>query len=234
MTELHPEQNSDKRSKIFVGIIAALALLLAFQTGYMLNLNKRNKEDEKNKSLYAQRQSEPAAWTHQNPDHRRNFSHASSYFDEWDPFSEIERMQDQMDRMFAQTLRNVSSMGAVNPVGATAFFEPDIDVQDKKDHYLIKVDLPGMEKDQVRVEVRNNILTIAGERKSENKQEDKDQGYYRMERSYGSFHRQIPLPSDVKEEGVSAQYNNGVLTVKILRDVNKKNPAEISKPVMIE
>lgn len=227
MTEIQTGNERNKETnKIFIGVSAVLGLLLVIQTGYLFNLSKRVKQIEQppQPNYYRATSQAPVSGT-------RSLPAAAFQHDQWDPFSEIERMQAQMDRMFSQTLRNFSSMGALDPSGTAAFFEPDVDIQDKKDHYLIRMDVPGLEKDQIKIEVTENALTVSGERKSEQTQEDERQGFYRMERSYGSFHRQIPLPHDVKPEGVTANYEKGVLTIKIQKEAAENKPARKSVAV---
>jgi len=103
-------------------------------------------------------------------------------------------------RIGSELIRNLGLMG----IGRIDVFE--------RDHHLVtKVDLPGLKKDEVKVEVTDNFLTISGERKAE--KEEKREGYYRSERSYGSFHRQIPLPEGAKTDTATAEFKDGVLEI---------------------
>ena len=88
---------------------------------------------------------------------------------------------------------------------------PDVDVFEKKGQLVVRADLPGLSKEDVKVEITDTELTIEGERQSE-KEEEKD-GYYRSERSYGSFRRTIPLPEGVKTDRAKATCKDGVLEV---------------------
>ena len=90
---------------------------------------------------------------------------------------------------------------------------PQIEVLQNNEQFLVRADLPGLTKDDVKVEVTDEFLTISGERKEE--KEEKQEGFYRSERSYGSFYRQIPLPEGAKTENAVATFNNGVLEIKI-------------------
>ena len=90
---------------------------------------------------------------------------------------------------------------------------PQIEVLHKNGHFLVRADLPGLTKDDVKVELTDDLLTISGERKEE--KEEKRKGFYRSERSYGSFYRQIPLPEGAKTENAVATFQNGVLEVTI-------------------
>ena len=88
---------------------------------------------------------------------------------------------------------------------------PPVEMLRKNGHILVRADLPGMTKDDVKVELTDDMLLISGERKQE--KEEKHEGFYRSERSYGSFYRQIPLPEGVKTENANAVFHNGVLEI---------------------
>lgn len=88
---------------------------------------------------------------------------------------------------------------------------PQIEVLQNNGQFMVKADLPGLTKDEVKVELTDNLLTISGERKEE--KEEKREGFYRSERSYGSFYRQIPLPEGAKTEDAAATFRNGVLEI---------------------
>ena len=91
---------------------------------------------------------------------------------------------------------------------------PQIEVLHNNDTFLVRADLPGMKKEDVKVEVTNDLLTISGERKKET--EEKREGFYRTERSYGTFYREIPLPEGVKLDKATATFHDGVLEVTML------------------
>lgn len=90
---------------------------------------------------------------------------------------------------------------------------PQIEVLQHDGEFTVRADLPGLTKDNVKVEIADEFLTISGERKVE--KEEKREGFYRSERNYGSFYRQIPLPEGAKTENASATFANGVLEIKI-------------------
>jgi len=90
---------------------------------------------------------------------------------------------------------------------------PQIEVLHNNEQFMVRADLPGLTKDDVKVELTDDLLTISGARKEEN--EEKREGFYRSERSYGSFYRQIPLPEGAKTEKAAATFQNGVLEVTI-------------------
>jgi len=90
---------------------------------------------------------------------------------------------------------------------------PNTDVVEENDKYLVKVELPGLDKKDVDIKVEDNILSISGERKEE--KEEKDTRYHRVERRYGSFVRSFRLPETVNQNAIEASFKNGVLTVQI-------------------
>jgi HSP20 family protein len=102
---------------------------------------------------------------------------------------------------------------------------PAMDLTEAEDHYLLKADLPGLSEDDVSIEVENGVLTISGERKAEHEEDEK--GWHRIERSYGSFSRTLTLPEGVDADAVTAEFDRGVLHVRIPK------PEEV-KPRRIE
>ena len=98
------------------------------------------------------------------------------------------------------------------PAAETTWF-PEIDVFEKDNRLVTKIDLPGLKKEDVKVEVTDGHLAISGERKSEG--EEKKENFYRCEREYGSFYRVVPLPEGVKAEDVKATFADGVLEVSV-------------------
>jgi HSP20 family protein len=90
-------------------------------------------------------------------------------------------------------------------------WSPAVEVRRNDGELIVRTDLPGLKKDDVKVELTDNLLTISGERKEE--KEEKREGYYRSERSYGSFYRQVPLPEGAKTDTATAEFTDGVLQI---------------------
>lgn len=109
---------------------------------------------------------------------------------------------------------------------------PQIEVLHKNGQLMVRADLPGLKKDDVKIELTDDLLTLSGERKEE--KEEKREGFYRSERSYGSFYREIPLPEGAKTENAAATFVNGVLEITIpapklepsIRKLEIKEPTE--------
>ena len=117
---------------------------------------------------------------------------------------------------------------------------PPMDLVEAEDHFVLKADLPGLAESDVNLEVQDGTLTISGERKAEHEQREK--GWYRIERSFGSFNRSLTLPDGVDPDRIEASFNNGVLEVRIPKPEERK-PRRISisgsgngdgKPVEVE
>ena len=102
---------------------------------------------------------------------------------------------------------------------------PPIDLVEAEDHFMLKADLPGLTESDVNIEVQDGTLTISGERSAEHEQREK--GWYRIERSFGSFNRSLTLPDGVDPDGISARFEHGVLEVNIPKPEERK-PRRIS------
>jgi HSP20 family protein len=104
--------------------------------------------------------------------------------------------------------------------GATRRWVPAIDVVEDGEQLVLRADLPGMTEDDIEVEVKDGVLTVSGERKTEEKKED--EGYFRVERAFGHFSRSLTLPEGVAADKVTANFDNGVLEVRIPKPEERK------------
>jgi HSP20 family protein len=135
------------------------------------------------------------------------------------PFSLMRRFSEDMDRLFSDFFG--SSMSRWGDLPGRGFsrgltesgYWPEIEVHQTGNKLVIKADVPGLKKEDVSVEVRDNELCISGERKTES--ERNEGGYFRTERSYGSFCRTIPLPEGAKADTASATFKDGVLHIEM-------------------
>lgn len=93
---------------------------------------------------------------------------------------------------------------------------PSTDITEDEKEYMIRMDIPGMEKNDIKINVQDGRITVTGERKTEEKEENK--GYVRQERYFGSFYRSFTLPEKLKEDGIQASFKNGVLKLQIPKD----------------
>jgi HSP20 family protein len=157
----------------------------------------------------------------------------STYSAFHDPFAQMQQMHDRMNQLFADSFRRSSSFFDDSDADFALFYEPSMDVQDEKDHYLIKVDLPGMDKDKINVEVTEHFIDITGERASESNERDNARGFYQMERRFGSFSRRLPMPEDTIADKIDAKYENGVLTIKLNKKDSGKKDKSVAKKVAV-
>ncbi len=112
-------------------------------------------------------------------------------------------------------------------LGRSSTLQPSVEVFQRGDEFVVRADLPGLRRDDVTVEITEDVLTIEGERREE--RQDRQEGYYRSERSYGSFYRTIPLPEGAISESARADFKDGVLEVIV-----QAPPHEVSRGRRIE
>lgn len=147
------------------------------------------------------------------------------------PFTFMRRFSEEMDHLFEDF---GLGRGLLTPMLDRAqlpqgLWSPQIEIFERGNQLVLHADLPGLTKDDVNVDIDNDGITIEGERRNENEQ--KGEGYYRSERSYGKFHRRIPMPDGVKAEDAKATFKNGVLEITmpaVKREERKPRRLEIS------
>jgi HSP20 family protein len=143
----------------------------------------------------------------------------------WRPFRDLVSIQDEMNRLFDDFF----GRPATRPEWTEGVWTPSVDVSETKDNVIINAEIPGMSKEDVKLSVQNNVLTLSGERKQE--KEEKDVNYHRIERSYGSFSRSFTLPASVKPDKVKATYKDGILKITLPKSEEAK-PKQI--PIGVE
>ena len=141
----------------------------------------------------------------------------------FDPFRDLQTLKDKMDRLFEDTFHR--SEGSDIFQGAWA---PSVDVYESESALVMEAELPGVQKNDVKVTVENGVLTLKGERKFD--KETKEENYHRIERSYGSFSRSFTLPTAVDPSKIEATQKDGVLKVVIPKKPEAK-PQEIEVKV---
>ena len=127
-----------------------------------------------------------------------------------DPFKELSAIHERMNQLFDETFLPTRGSEAAP---AAAMWSPAVDIYESGDDIVVKAEVPGIDKDDVAVEVKDGILTLRGDRKFE--KEEKEENYHRIERSYGTFVRSFALPSALDPEKVQAALKDGVLEVRI-------------------
>jgi HSP20 family protein len=137
----------------------------------------------------------------------------------WEPVREIASLQGEMNRLFNTLFDQPPANGARRWI-------PAMDLVETEDALILRADLPGMSEDDIKLEVEDRTLTVSGEREAEH-EEAKPEGFYRLERAFGRFERTLTLPKGADASAVSANFDRGVLEVRIPK------PEEV-KPRRIE
>ena len=140
----------------------------------------------------------------------------------WDPLKEMDDMQSRLAKFFGLAPARATTGG--QELMMVAEWAPPVDISEDNKEWLVKVDLPEVKKEDVKVSVENGMLTITGERKFE--KEEKDKKYHRIERSYGNFFRSFTLPEDADDAKASAEFKDGVLKVHLPKNEKAKTKAK--------
>ena len=130
--------------------------------------------------------------------------------DRRDPLKDLAQLQDKMNRIFEDSL-SLLRTGEGKELFALGSWVPPVDIYETEDTIVLSAELPGMKKEDMSVEIKDNTLTIKGERKFE--RDSAAKSYSRIERSYGTFQRVFTLPHLVQQDKVKARYENGILEI---------------------
>jgi HSP20 family protein len=131
---------------------------------------------------------------------------ADKFLGKWEPFRDMLNLRADMDKVFKTFFSGF-------PEEREGYWAPVIDIEEDKDNIVVKVEIPGMRKDDIKIAVHGNMLSVSGERKQEN--EVKDKTYHRIERAYGKFSRIITLPSEIDADKIRASYKDGLLKINL-------------------
>jgi HSP20 family protein len=129
----------------------------------------------------------------------------------WEPARELATIQGEMNRLFNTFFEPAN--GNVSSPTAQRRWIPAMDLVESENDFVLRADLPGLGESDVNIELEDNVLTISGERRAEH--EERKEGYYRVERASGSFSRSLTLPEGVDPDRVQANFDRGVLEVRI-------------------
>jgi HSP20 family protein len=132
----------------------------------------------------------------------------------WDPFRDFSTLRSEMERVFD------SMLGRYPRERVEGLWAPLVDVEETKDNIVARIELPGMKKEDIKVTLVNNMLTVSGERKHQ--VEEKGKTYYRIERAYGKFQRTVELPTEVLGDKAKATYKDGILELVIPKSEKAK------------
>lgn len=132
----------------------------------------------------------------------------------WNPFRDMEDLMDRFNRGWGRLPASAKGEGG-QEIMTLADWTPTVDISESETEYLIKVELPEVRKEDVKVAVNQGVLTIQGERKME--REEKSKKYHRVERAYGSFARSFTLPDIVDEDSIKARHKDGMLYLHLAK-----------------
>jgi HSP20 family protein len=135
----------------------------------------------------------------------------------WDPVRELDSFQSDMNRLFDSFFGRREGAAAN---GYARRWIPAMDLVETEDELVLRADLPGLDRDDIEIEVKDSVLTVSGERKAEH--EEKGEGFYRVERASGRFSRSLDLPQGIEPTGVDASFDRGVLEVRIPKPEERK------------
>jgi HSP20 family protein len=135
----------------------------------------------------------------------------------WSPWREMPALQNRFNRLFDDPFFRVGQMDDDAGMG---LWNPVVDLYEKDDHFMIKAELPGVDKKDIKIDLQDRLLTLSGERTYDN--EVKEENYYRRERSYGKFQRAFTLPADVDSDKIKAEFKDGVLQIEVPKPEEKK------------
>jgi HSP20 family protein len=141
----------------------------------------------------------------------------------WNPYRDLSALQNRMSRLFEE------QYGAGREESLTAgAFVPAVDVYEDEHSIQLKLEVPGIDEKDLDIKVENNVLSVSGERKLE--KEEKEENFHRVERRYGSFTRSFTLPNTVSTDGIQADYDHGVLKIRLAKRAEAK-PKQIKVSV---
>jgi HSP20 family protein len=137
----------------------------------------------------------------------------------WEPLRELNSLQSEMNRLFNTAFDSGSSGPALQR------WVPAMDLVESGEQFVLRADLPGMSEEDIQIELEDGTLTVSGERKAEHEQ--REEGFHRVERSFGTFARSLTLPKGIDGDAVSASFDRGVLEIRIPKPEERK-PRRIS------
>lgn len=147
------------------------------------------------------------------------------------PYAPLTQLHQEIDRLMSHTLRGFGipmagfegSLASLSDKGA--ILKPSVDIEASDKEYAISVEVPGVEEDDIQLELAHNMLTIKGEKSRKSEKKTKD--VFRIERSYGAFQRILSLPNDADSDNIDASFKNGVLTIRLPRKAASRPEGKI-------
>ena len=135
----------------------------------------------------------------------------------WNPMREMDTLHNRINRLFDGNFFPTSSLDDDMSLGS---WRPVVDIYENEDAVVVKAELPGVDKKDIKVDLKDGVLTLSGERSHE--KEVKEDNYYRKEREFGRFHRSFTVPAEIDPDKINAEFKDGVLKVEIPKPEEKK------------
>jgi len=135
----------------------------------------------------------------------------------WNPMREMETLQNRINRLFDGNFFPTFSLDDDMSLGN---WRPVVDIYENEDTVVVKAELPGVDKKDIKVDLKDGVLTLSGERSHE--KEVKEENYYRKERAFGRFHRSFAVPAEIDPDKIKAEFKDGVLKVEIPKPEEQK------------
>jgi HSP20 family protein len=143
----------------------------------------------------------------------------------WTPFRDLVTVREKMNDIFEEAF---TSRGEEKDMVASTW-TPSVDIYENENELVLSAEAPGIEDKDIEIKIENNTLSIQGERKIE--KETKEENYHRIERSYGSFYRSFTLPTNINQDNIKAEYDNGVLRISMPKKPElKPKKVKVLKP----
>lgn len=218
---------NDKTSRLLITVIAILTVAVGVQSIAMAKLyNKVNKGTGTEKTTVFIEPKEDTEDYKVDLQSDNSSQNAQSLqfdwnMDNWDPFQEMQAMQNHINQMFGNAFNKFNHSDAFMDLFDKYSFSPNINVEDKGKYYLITVDAPGVEDSNLNIKIEGQVLTISGTLQNETKKEEKGK-MLRQERRTGSFHRLVTLPSPVKEDEMTTENERGIIRIKLPKEEEQK------------
>ncbi|MFA5168541.1 MAG: Hsp20/alpha crystallin family protein [Candidatus Omnitrophota bacterium] len=224
------ESTEKKKIKTAPIIIAVLVIVVLLQAVVLVSQGQRQAALEKKQhdAVTLPQDAPPVVRSRTHPMASRVPGVSPRGFMNEDPWETFDNMSRRMNSLIQHAFTFGSPLFQNTSQSAGFDFTPAVDLEETKDAYIVKSDLPGLEKDKIDLTVKENVLTIEGMRETTSQTQDQKGGYYAQERSYGSFTRSLTLPGPVDESKIVAAYKNGVLTITLPKAPGQKDAQKVA------
>jgi len=218
---------SDRKTNTSNTIMILLFILIAaiaVQSWYMMGMQQKLEQLQLTDA--GTEQVQQAISQSNKSSNRLNFQNSTAYNDwfehsfdpdNWDPLQEMQQMQDHMNQIFGNAFNRFDQSSNFNKLFKNNQFSPQIDVLEEEDKFIVKVDLPGIDNENVNVSLEDQTLTINGSIEQKKEQTDEQGRVISRERRSGKFNRVLTLPAPLKQDGMTTQVEKGVLEITLLK-----------------